>query len=83
VFTIAATGSAGSINSNYDIFAATSVRTVGGANVSNLISYSTSSASAVTVDLNSQLTINPFFQWGASSQGNNIQFNNVLVEFLN
>lgn len=82
VFTIGATGNTGTVFGNYDIFATTAPQGVGNPATSNVISYSTASI-ATTVDLTSQLTINPTFKWTTSSQGNNIQFNNVSVEFLN
>lgn len=84
VFTIAATGNTGSINGGFDIFATTGTTSaINTANISNVMSYSTYTASAQTVDLTSQLTINPWFKWESAVQGNNITFTNVLVEFLN
>lgn len=77
LMTIAATGNAGSVNASYDVFVAS------GAAPKLTVSYSTTTASAVTVDLTSQLTIRPRFTWGTSAGGNSITFTNVLVELLN
>lgn len=83
IVTILATGNTGSVIGSYDVLATTAVAGVGNPGlVSNVISYSTSSVST-TVDLTSQLVVNPFFQWRAATQGNNITFSNVTVEFLN
>lgn len=83
LLTIAATGSSGSVIASYDIFATTGTGAAALGNVGNVISYSTSSVTNISVDLTSQLTINPTFLWGTSHVSNIIRFNNVLIEFLN
>lgn len=83
LLTINATGNAGTISAAYDVYATTSTSAQNAANLGNVISFSTSTLSATTVDLTSQLVINPFFTWGTSAAHNRITFTNVLVEFLN
>lgn len=83
LITINATGNAGTVMANYDIFLTTSQPGIGVPNVSNTVSYSTGTSGVVTVDLTSQLTVNPTFKWGAAAAGDAIQFNSVNVEFLN
>jgi hypothetical protein len=80
LLTINATGTSGSISSAFDIFATTNSTSNGGINI---VSYSTTTATAVTLDLTTQLSVNPFVQWGTSAAHNRITFSNVLVEFLN
>lgn len=79
LLTIASTGTAGTINGTYDIWAGTITIGV----QSNIVAYSTVTASAITADLTTQLTINPTFTWGTASAGNTITFNNVFIELLN
>ncbi len=75
VLTIAATGSAGTVNASYDIFAAS------GTTPCTIVSYSTGTAAAVTVDLTSQLTVNPVFTWATANSSMTVR--NVTVKFLN
>lgn len=76
LLTIATTGANGTINAYYDILAAS------GSVVSPLV-FSTYTVSATTVDLTTQLTVNPRFYWGAQASNNSITFTNILIEFLN
>lgn len=77
VMTIGATGNTGNVNASFEILAAS------GTVPSPIVSFSTTTVSAVTVDLTSQLTVNPTFTWGTSAAANTITFKNVFVEFLN
>lgn len=79
LMTIFATGSAGSVSANYNIFTTTGA--FSGTATSNMVSYSTSTASPTTIDFNSQSVVNPTFTWGAAASA--IQANNILIEFLN
>lgn len=81
--TVDATGNAGNVMANYDLFVTTGFPTIVSTTLSNVISYSTGTSAAVTVDLTSQLTVNPWFKWNAVTTGDIIQFNSVNVEFMN
>lgn len=78
LLTIAATGTSGTVNGTYNILV-----TSGAIGTANVVSYSTYTTSAVSVDLTSQLVIRPRFTWGTASTSSAITFNNVIVEFLN
>ena len=78
VITIAATGAAGTANAHWDIAVSS-----GGTMGTPLISFSTSTALAQSVDWTSQLVVRPRFTWGSATAGNSIRFNNIYVEFLN
>lgn len=77
IITVAATGAGGTVNGYWEVItsSASSFATAP-------IIYSTQAAS-VSVDLTSQVTVNPTFKWGTQSNSNTITANNVLVEFLN
>lgn len=77
LITIGGTGNTGTVNASFDIYASS------GATPNSVVSYSTTTASAVTVDLTTQLTVNPVFNWGTQASGNTLTANNVVVEFLN
>lgn len=75
--TIGATGTSGTMFGNYDIYLASGSTSSG----ATLLSYSTSTISAVTVDLATQLTVNPTFAWGTGNSSMTVT--NVIVKFLN
>lgn len=75
VMTIAATGTTGTVNASHEILLAS------GTVPSPILSLSTNTASAVSVDLTTQLTINPTFKWSTATASMTVK--NVLVEFLN
>lgn len=79
LLTIAATGASGSINGTYDIFVGSSAVNTA------LVNYSTSTASAVSIDLTTQGTYSvfPTFKWGTASQANNLTIINLVIELLN
>ncbi len=77
LLTIGTTGGAGTVNGTYTILTTSS--STGG----SVLCYSTTTASAVTVSMGSQLTIAPRFTWGTASNSNTLTANNVMVEFLN
>lgn len=77
LITIGATGASGTCNAHWDI----KVSSGGIGNAA--LDFSTTTASAVSVDLTSQLTLNPRFTWGTQSNSNTITANNVTVELLN
>lgn len=78
VITIGDTGNAGTVFGSYQIFVASGSNTAGSA----VISFSTGTISgAVTVDLTSQLTLNPVFTWGTANSSMTIR--NVSVKCLN
>lgn len=78
IVTVAASGYSGTVNGAWDIYTAS-----GTTNAGAVLCYSTATASAVSVDLTSQLTVNPRFTWGTAASGNTITANNVTVELLN
>lgn len=75
--TIVTTGGAGTVDASCDIFVSSN-----GINTA-VIGFSTTTAAAVTVDLTSQLTVNPVFTWGTANASNTLTINNETVEFLN
>lgn len=76
LLTIAATGNTGTVFGAYDIFVCS------GTTPRSVLSISTQTISgAVTVDLTSQLTVNPTFTWGTANSS--VTVRNVVVEFLN
>lgn len=76
VLTIAATGNAGSVNASYEVLAASNTTP------NQYLSWSTGTISgATTVDLTSQLTVNPVFTWGTANSSMTIR--NAVVKFLN
>jgi hypothetical protein len=77
LLTIGATGASGNCNAHWDI------KVSSGSMGSAALDFSTSTVSAVSVDLTSQLVVNPVFTWGTQSNSNTITANNVTVEFLN
>lgn len=77
LITIGATGAAGTANAFWDI-------KVSSGGIGNApIDFSTATTSAVSIDLTSQLVVNPVFTWGTGSTSNTITANNVTVEFQN
>ncbi len=75
--TLSGTGNAATALGSYDIMVAS-----GTTQPSSYVSYSTQTISgAITVDLTSQLTVNPTLTWGAATSSMTIR--NVTVEFLN
>lgn len=87
ILTVTGTGTSGTMLASYDIFATTGTQATVGttANVSNVISYSTCTASTVTIDLTNplQMSVNPTFNWGQASQGNTLTITNSFIEFIN
>lgn len=77
LITVAATGAAGSANANLEVNVAS------GAVPCALLSYSTYTTGAVTVDWTSQLAVRPRITWGNPNGTNSITFTNVLVELMN
>jgi hypothetical protein len=77
LLTISTTATTSTINGTYDIMIGSAASTRA------MLNYSTSTASAASVDLNSQLTINPHFTWGTSSASNSLTVINCVVELLN
>lgn len=73
IITIAGTGNAGTVNSVYEILATS------GTLPSTVLSFST--GSTITVDLTSQLTVNPVFNWGTANSSFTVR--NALVKFDN
>lgn len=74
LITVASTGNTGTVNATYDI------QVTSGTVPFTVVSYSTA-ATGVSVDLTSQLTVNPTFLWGTA--GSSITARNISVEFLN
>lgn len=81
LLTIQGTGNTGTVAGDFQVIATTAAVVGAASGQVNTLSWSTGTIN--TVDLTSQLTVNPIFTWGTSSQGNTITFNNVLIEFLN
>lgn len=79
LMTISTAGASGTMNATYEINVGSG--TIG--SLPNTISYSTTTAAAVPVDLTSQLTINPVFTWGTASTSNTITVINAMIELLN
>ena len=55
--------------------------TIGTAN--NWISFSTNTASAVSIDAGGAFQVNPAFTWGTASTSNSITVQKLIVEFIN
>lgn len=77
IITISTTGGSGQVNAFYE------VQTTSGSVPRTTLSYSTATAVSVTVDLTSQLSVNPTFQWGTASGSNSLFITNSFVEFIN
>lgn len=83
---IQTTGNTGTVGASFDVFATTGVATAAAQPVSsilNLVSYSSSTFVPTTVDLTSQLTVNPVFSFGTAATHNRITFTSVIIEYLN
>ncbi len=78
LITIGATGATGNVNGYYDI-----MFTSGTPGATGQVFFSTATASAVTIDLATQLSVVPRFSWGVADALNSITFNNIIIEFLN
>lgn len=77
VMTIAATGASGSVMGTYEILVASGATSVG----AGVVSFSTTTSNTTTVDLTSQLTINPVFTWGTANSSMTVR--NVSIRLLN
>lgn len=77
IITVVTSGSSGAVFGSYEILVSSGSSTVG----SGVISFSTAALSNVSVDLTSQLTVNPTFTWGTANSS--VTVRNVSVRFLN
>ncbi len=74
--TVLATGASGTVMGSYQVWASSGASN----SAAFLLSFSTGSSSA-SVDLTSQLTVNPVFNWGTANSSMTIR--NVTVKFIN
>lgn len=76
LMTIAATGNTGTVIGSYEILVTS------GTSPNSILSFSTGTVAAgTTVDLTSQLTVNPTVTWGTANSSMTVK--NVVVKFLN